>query len=148
MTGPVRRILAACASLVFALVGVTLVATPAQAATDPVAELKAYGVCDVSTGEWVITWKFANKDAKSATLSNVSPSEVTPLSNIDTGAVVAANGTLSGVQRFAGSVSNATLNVEATWAYDPAVKVTVPGSWNHGTMSCSKAAARSVIPKS
>jgi len=137
VTGPVRRTLAAFASLVVALIGLALTATPAQAATTPVAELKAYGVCDVGTGEWVITWKLANKDAKSATLSNVSPSQVTALSNIDNGAVVPAKSTLSGIQRFAGSLTAATLSVDATWAYDPAVKVTINGSWSNNGIACS-----------
>jgi hypothetical protein len=137
VTGSVRRTIAALASLVAATLGLAVAAAPALAATVPSAELKAYGVCDVSTGEWVITWKLANKDAKSATIGSITPSQATALSNIDTGAVVPPNSTLSGIQRFAGTITTATLDVNATWAFDPAVMSTISQTWTNNGVSCS-----------
>jgi hypothetical protein len=138
VSGLLRKALAAFASLVFATVGLALVAAPAHATPNPTAELKAYAVCDPSKQEWVVTWKLTNKDGtKSATLSNLTPSQATAISNIDNGAVIGANGTLTGVQRFPGSVTSATLKVDLTWAYDPTITKTVEGPWGNYGLSCS-----------
>ena len=126
--------------MVVALFGLASVATAAQAvpATNVAttnAEIQSYGICDSSTGEWVITWKFLNTDtASDATLTNVAPTVATALPNIDNGAVVAKQTTLSGVQRLTAGTNTAGLSVDAAWSSGAA---TVIGSWNSGAKTCT-----------
>jgi hypothetical protein len=140
VTGPVRRVVAAVASTVVAMFGFASVATAAQTvpATNVAttnAEIQSYGICDSSTGEWVITWKFLNTDtASDATLTNVAPTVATALPNIDNGAVVAKQTTLSGVQRLTAGTNTAGLSVDAAWSSGAA---TVIGSWNSGAKTCT-----------
>ena len=140
MTGPVRRVVAAVASPVVALFGLALSATAAQAVpaanvATTNAEIQSYGICDSSTGEWVITWKFVNTDSiHDATLTNVAPTVATALSNIDNGAVVAKQTTLSGVQRLTAGTNTAGLSLDATWSSGTS---TVTGSWSSGAATCT-----------
>jgi hypothetical protein len=126
-----------------ALISGGIVATAATASADEFKFTAAHssGTCDTATGEWVVDWQVTNNASLDATLSDVEsvPAD-SPIADLPS--AIAANATVHGTQRLAGTGSSARISYKATWTdgaslvnnwdfrpVTPCTKLTYKASW-------------------
>jgi LPXTG-motif cell wall-anchored protein len=103
---------------VSAVATVGLVAFAASPAAAHHSTITGEGVCDTSTGTWVVTWTVANsEDDLKGQITDVNSVPASPaVTNIVVGAWLPKKpGTLSGTQVLPGNASNASLEVKVHW---------------------------------
>jgi hypothetical protein len=106
-------LIALVSGVVIGTVGALALATPAHAHLTTVS---GTAVCLTDTGEWQITWTVTNsEDDIPGKVTGVEADPDTPVSEIVVGAVLPADGALTGVQVVPGTTTSATLKVSAEW---------------------------------